>query len=288
WEPTISHLLNLDKKNAIREAWAMDCQNHGEAAILNEQVLVDRPGVHSIYDCVDALVALRRDLLGKSNPDYTEKDKFVLVGHSAGTAACVLALASFNLSSTVMFDPLILVEPSIFHPSAAVHHTTMFKAISTIKRRHDVWASRDEAKTWFRKRFPWKAWDPEVLDTYVNHRLRTLPTAFYPDKSNGVTLSATWVDENAAYSKDSGSATIALWNLNTLCGVLPVDLVYGTKNDLFAREIRDSIVDTTEGRNFASITRVAGTGHWVVQEVPKQIAEALWKILADPISLHKL
>ncbi|PBK71188.1 alpha/beta-hydrolase [Armillaria solidipes] len=258
WEPTISHLFDLDKQNAI-----------------------------PIYDYVDALMALRRDLLGKSNPDYTERDKFILVGHSAGTVACVLALASFNPSNTVMFDSLILVETPIYHPSAAVHHTAMYKAISTITKRHDVWASRDEARTWFRKRFPWKAWDPEVLDTYVNHGLRTLPTAFYPDKPDGVTLSATWVDENAAYSKDSGSAT-ALWNLNTLCGVLPVHLIYSARNDLFSREIQDSIVDTTEGRNFASITCVAGTGHWVMQEAPKQMAEALWKFLAGPIPLHKL
>ncbi|KAK0472758.1 alpha/beta-hydrolase [Armillaria novae-zelandiae] len=288
WEPTMRHLFNLDVRSTIREAWAVDCQNHGEAAILNERVLIDHPGVLSIYDYVDALVALRRDLLGKSNPDYTERDKFILVGHSAGTVACVLALSSFNPSSITMYDSLILVEPPIHHPSAIVHHTAMFKAISTITKRHDVWASRDEARSWFRKRFPWKAWDPEVLDTYVDHGLRALPTAFYPDKSDGVTLSATWVDENAAYSKDSGSATTALWNLNTLCGVLPVHLIYGARNDLFSREIQDSIVNTAEGRKFASITRVAGAGHWVVQEAPKQMAEALWKILADPIPLHKL
>lgn len=48
-EPTISHLFKLDKQNTIREAWTVDCQNHGEAAILNEKVLVERPGVLCEY-----------------------------------------------------------------------------------------------------------------------------------------------------------------------------------------------------------------------------------------------
>lgn len=112
-----------------------------------------------------------------------------------------------------------------------------------------------------------------------NHGLRPLPTAFYPDKTDGVTLTATWVDENAAYSKDSGTTFTALWNLNTLCSVVPVHLVYGARNDLMyvdislvnsvtltfcrSREIQDSIIDASQGRTFASVTRVPGVGHWV-------------------------
>lgn len=78
-----------------------------------------------------------------------------------------------------MFDSLILVEPPIYHPSAAVHHTAMYKAISTITKRHDVLANRDEARTWSHKRFPRKVWDPEVLDTYVASFV--LPRASFPN-----------------------------------------------------------------------------------------------------------
>ncbi|PBK71172.1 alpha/beta-hydrolase [Armillaria solidipes] len=288
WEPTISHLFKLDTQNTIREAWAVDCQNHGEAAILNEKVLLDRPGVLSIYDYADALVTLRRDLLGDANPEYSRQDRFILIGHSAGTVACVMALAFFNPPSNIMFDSLVLVESPIHHPSAEVHHTAMFKAFAAVNNRHDIWPSREAAKAWLGKRFPWKAWDPEVLDIYVNHGLRPLPTAFYPDKTDGVTLTATWVDENAAYSKDAGTAFTALWNLNTLCSVVPVHLVYGARNDLMSREIQDSIIDASQGRTFASVTRVPGVGHWVLQEAPKKMADALWAILATPLPLHRL
>ncbi|KAK0443605.1 alpha/beta-hydrolase [Armillaria borealis] len=287
WEPTISHLFKLDTQNTIREAWAVDCQNHGEAAILNERVLVAHPRVLSVYDYADALVTLRRDLLGDANPDYGREDRFVLIGHSAGAIACVLALAFFNPPSNIMFDSLVLVEATIRHPSSEVYHTAMYKTVATVTR-HDIWASREAAKVWLGKRFPWKVWDPEVLDIYVNQGLRPLPTAFYPDKTDGVTLNATWADENSAYSKDGATQITALWHLNILCSAVPVHLIYGAKNDLISREIQDSIIDASEGRTFASISRIPGAGHWVIQEAPTKTADALWNILATPIPLHRL
>lgn len=211
------------------------------------------------------------------------------------TVYSVLALAFFNPPSNIMFDSLVLVETTIRHPSSEVYHTAMYKTVATVNR-HDIWASREAAKVWLGKRFPWKDWDPEVLDIYVvsislsislssftvvqNQGLRPLPTAFYPDKTDGVTLNATWADENSAYTKDGATQITSLWHLNILCGALPVHLIYGAKNDLMcvkislndvqftpiscsSREIQDSIIDASEGRTFASITRIPGAGHWV-------------------------
>jgi hypothetical protein len=52
WEPTIDDIFSIDDRHAkitgspiIREAWALDAQNHGEAAILNGDVLVRNPGL---------------------------------------------------------------------------------------------------------------------------------------------------------------------------------------------------------------------------------------------------
>lgn len=177
-------------------------------------------------------MTLRRDLLGESN---------LLRLARCLNLYSVTAPAFFNPPSNIMFDSLVLVETPIHHPSAEVHHTAMYKAFATVDNRHDIWTSREAAKAWLGKRFPWKVWDLEVLDIYVvsiglpvflsllivaqNHGLRPLPTAFYPDKTDGVTLSATWVDENAAYSKDGGTSFTALRNLNTLYSVVPVHLV---------------------------------------------------------------
>lgn len=43
WEPVIYDLFQADAMNAvsvIKEAWAVDCQDHGESASLNEDVLL--------------------------------------------------------------------------------------------------------------------------------------------------------------------------------------------------------------------------------------------------------
>jgi hypothetical protein len=47
WEPTIRILLELISKRprtsrSIKEAWSIDCPNHGEAAVLNDKVLRER------------------------------------------------------------------------------------------------------------------------------------------------------------------------------------------------------------------------------------------------------
>lgn len=51
WEPTIHEIYKLDAKKStgpiIREVWGLDYQNHGEAAILNEDVLFRNKGIFS-------------------------------------------------------------------------------------------------------------------------------------------------------------------------------------------------------------------------------------------------
>jgi len=49
WEPTIEDLFKFDKGKVIREIWALDCQNHGEACVLNEDILVRNPDILSKY-----------------------------------------------------------------------------------------------------------------------------------------------------------------------------------------------------------------------------------------------
>lgn len=54
WEPTIERVFQLqrskDKFHKIREVWAFDWQNHGDAAVLNQDALGSRPqGVCRLY-----------------------------------------------------------------------------------------------------------------------------------------------------------------------------------------------------------------------------------------------
>lgn len=51
WEPTIHDIYKIDDERStgpiVREVWGLDCQNHGEAAILNEDVLLHNEGIFS-------------------------------------------------------------------------------------------------------------------------------------------------------------------------------------------------------------------------------------------------
>ena len=103
WEPTIEQMFLQDEAQdfRIREAWALDCQSHGEAAIVNEKAVLKAEAedpsfirtchllvsssdntCQAIYEFGDAFARLARsDVLG-FNPS---KHKLGIVGHSAGT-----------------------------------------------------------------------------------------------------------------------------------------------------------------------------------------------------------
>ena len=47
--------------------------------------------------------------------------------------------------------------------------------------RRDLWPSRDAARKVFRSNKFYQQWDPRVFDLWIEHGLRELPTALYPD-----------------------------------------------------------------------------------------------------------
>ncbi|KAJ7490534.1 hypothetical protein FB451DRAFT_1513195 [Mycena latifolia] len=102
WEPTIEALFAADREQLVREAWAVDCQNHGESAIANEKTLFDHlqligmvllsasqntiftveqisgnMPVHLLHS--SALATFRRELI--------HQEKVIFVAHSAGAVA---------------------------------------------------------------------------------------------------------------------------------------------------------------------------------------------------------
>ncbi|KJA14458.1 hypothetical protein HYPSUDRAFT_80835, partial [Hypholoma sublateritium FD-334 SS-4] len=258
WEATISELYKIDTdretRPIIREIWALDCQSHGEAAILNEDVLVRHPGILTIWDYAEAFATLfRSGLLGKLDPKLHQ---VVLCGHSAGSIAVTLATSFFNPPSRIPFAKIILVDPPIWSKNMEGLHTEMFKTTEAVTPvRRDIWENMDHATQWLKKRLPGGSWDDRVFDAQTKYGLRTLPTAFYPDKT-GVTLTTHRSCENSSFT---GIKFIynALDRLNQICAHIPVHLIYGGKHDMFTRELQDSIFNEQEGRTFASVTRLS-------------------------------
>ena len=58
-----------------------------------------------------------------------------------------------------------------------------------------------------------------------------LPTAVYPDATEGVTLATTRTNEIVGYSFHK-NGFVALEHLIDLCGAMPVHAVYGAKKDM--------------------------------------------------------
>lgn len=80
------------------------------------------------------------------------------------------------------------------------------------EKRRDIWTSKQEAYTIMKSRETWKKWDDRALKIYTvgadlshispwlliylqNYGLRSLPTAAYPDLTEGVTLTCTRAQE---------------------------------------------------------------------------------------------
>ncbi|EAQ82891.1 hypothetical protein CHGG_11067 [Chaetomium globosum CBS 148.51] len=112
-----------------------------------------------------------RDLANLINLKRDEMPQpLVGIGHSMGGAQLTyLALCHPRLlHSLALLDPVITTTHSGIGPAAA----------ST--NRRDIWDSRAAAAARFAKSPFYRAWDPRVLDLWVRHGLRALPTELYP------------------------------------------------------------------------------------------------------------
>ncbi|EGO03375.1 hypothetical protein SERLA73DRAFT_174842 [Serpula lacrymans var. lacrymans S7.3] len=280
WEPTIEHFLDIQtrsvNRNVVKEAWVVDAPNHGQAAVVNEHALLDRPQGVSSYDWARAFHVLFES-------EHLRGAKVIGVGHSGGSWAITLATVGYPLHQ-LPYIAIILIEAGMMTREmyeTALQNPTMFKKIkaATMKRK-DIWPSRDAARQWFSLRLPWKRWDTQVLQLLVDEGLRELPTLSYPDQSNGFTLKLTREQDTASYDYQQHGSD-CLDRLSELCPIIPVHCILGTEVDAVPEEANRCAYDESKGRRVASNTRIQGAGHLVVQEKPFELALAMWKALNE-------
>ncbi|KIK61555.1 hypothetical protein GYMLUDRAFT_42556 [Collybiopsis luxurians FD-317 M1] len=280
WEPTIERIFDTqstkNKHYQIREAWAFDWQNHGDAARVNAEVLKNQPEGVSIYEWAPAIVAFVRS-------PRMAGHRIVPVGHSAGAGAMMLTTKPFPISS-LPYVSLILVEATMITQEMFEAHfddrmRSMEISIAATEARRDVWPDREEAFKWLSRRFPFRTWDPRVVRILAEHGLYQKAP-----ESSEVALKCDKKQEAISYPDVDGhfEATI---ELARVCHALPVHLIWGTNNDLFPGYFQDSLNDVTQGRVVASVSRVQDAGHLVVQEKPDQLALRICEAL-DTIHPH--
>ncbi|KAK0443841.1 Alpha/Beta hydrolase protein [Armillaria borealis] len=275
WEVTIQRLFVLALSSRIRilEAWAIDAQTHGASAAMNEETIEAPEFNYLIQDYAEACANVYNLLL---RPTIREGiHKLVLIGHSAGASAAALSTA---FCDHIPFHAMILVEPTVWPADITNVHSPMFiLASKTIPRRRNFWASKDEARVYLKKRAPWSLWDNRILDIYIEYG--TVP---HPTKK-GVSLACT--PRHEAMPFITGDSVVPLPELDKTHKIIPIHLVYGERNDLFTREKQDTL---QRGRKFASVTRIPGAGHLVVQEAPDKVGDVIFNILRDNAQRCKL
>ncbi|KAJ7026790.1 Alpha/beta hydrolase fold-1 [Mycena alexandri] len=279
YEPTLEDLYTLldnthDWCPKIREAWSIDCPNHGDAALLNGATL--RWGYEPIFGWQEYARGIHAFLSGLGtgvDVDFSTR-RLVFVGHSFAAAALVFAL---TYQPTLKPERLILLEIMCLRPSAG---TKLMKFLTDgSENRRDVWPSREDAYKSFKTRQPWKGWDDRVLRKYVEHALTALPSLEYPDKE-GVTLKCTRRQESAVY-RDTLASSVVYRMMSSIVKRVPTHIIYGGLADYLPRDVQDEFLRDGVGgeQNLASLTRIPNAGHLAVQTHPREFAQIIFDIL---------
>ncbi|KAJ7127308.1 alpha/beta-hydrolase, partial [Mycena crocata] len=278
WESVIQYLFEFrrgDPSGApITEIWSAESPNHGESAAINEKPLLERSHGLSGYQWGRGIQALLKSGLISST-------HIASVGHSAGACVMVLSTDGYPLDDLPYFS-MILIEPTTMTKElledALKKPLEMNRVTDAVRKRRDIWESRESAGAWLKVRFPWKRWDARSLDRFVKYGLRDMPTAAYPDRERGVTLSCTREQEALGYAYEQDGVD-AMERLKGLCRHIPVHCIFGAQFDFVPDRTRRAICDETQGRRMASITTIPNTGHFVTQEKPYELAHVIWTAL---------
>ncbi|KAI0026070.1 prolyl aminopeptidase-like protein [Xylariomycetidae sp. FL0641] len=152
----------------LRGIWIADVANQGYSGTLNEAALGDDPS------WADGA----RDLLAVVGAHRAEMPRpLVGLGHSfGGNILAHLALLHPRLLTTlVLLDPVIVkFRFTRAGPGNGPAQSSTF--------RREVWPSRAAAAAAFARSPFYRAWDPRVLDAWVAHALRPVPTLLFPGR----------------------------------------------------------------------------------------------------------
>lgn len=242
----------------IRSIWAVDAAHQGASGILNERHLGDEPSWND----------LPRDLLHIVNTFAAQMPAPIVgVGHSFGGHAVVKTA----LMHPGLFEALVLLDP-VVEENDAFPNVTLHPAAATARRK-DVWKSMGEAEAFIRDRPFYKRWDPRVLDLYIKHGFRALPTATYPD-ATGVTLATTkhqevytflrWMPDGSLGRPEPGATYRSLKQL-----VPPVLYIVGGDSTVCLPVVNQRKMENTPQ---ADMEVIPGVGHLVPMEAPEEAA----------------
>ncbi|RHZ88638.1 hypothetical protein Glove_21g248 [Diversispora epigaea] len=244
WEPIIR---GLNEKRGKRWSggtmYALDATNHGDSAILNQDILPDS------FKWTD----YARDILQVID-HFNIKGPIVGVGHSLG--GCAILMAELFRSGT--FSALVSIDP-VLYP----FKVKQYNSFSSVLSRRDVWPNREAVKSSFLRHTFFRAWDPEVLDLHVQYGLRDLP-------SGEVTLKCPKDQESYVFEHDHDTVFDAFTGLPEI--QCPILFITGSRS--FSINPQDSaLLKASRCKNGHLI--IINCGHLVPLEKPHETMETI-------------
>ncbi|KAI0031763.1 Alpha/beta hydrolase family-domain-containing protein [Vararia minispora EC-137] len=186
WEPVLQELFSIkgtkDGQNLVKEAWSIECPNHGESAAVNNENLTNFEKTNdacasSCYRTEDTPMADPSPVSGDIYPEAVHRfissrpggmdllqRELVFLGHSMGGIALVSSAVLSTLEPKLPIAGTIFMDATISRERQDnfIAMLTFFSYIKT-----DVWASRDAARASLSKIPTFKHWDPRALDLFV-------------------------------------------------------------------------------------------------------------------------
>ncbi|KAL5520619.1 hypothetical protein ACEPAF_2620 [Sanghuangporus sanghuang] len=287
WEPFLRHLItSVDNLRnglvSVDEIWSLEATQHGDAALINEGKL------GAVYDWQDQSRdilnflsrylpsrndALRTDLpvhlprvssqdeCTRLKDGFTGERTLVGIGHSMGGATVTLAA----ITRPALFSSLILVDPVITPPYIKRGPLTEARAFGAVQRRH-TWKNREEARKLFAANPFFAAWDPEVLDNYVQYAL-----AFVGDDAgNGVKLKMPGVQEAVVFAESRTGSEI-FERLKDLDPCVALHWIMAGKGSWITGSEAATCEVVWQRPANSSNTQLASE-HLIVQQAPKELA----------------
>ncbi|KAJ3552510.1 hypothetical protein NM688_g4115 [Phlebia brevispora] len=275
WEPILEnvfqHRCAADAKlPSIREIWLLDCQNHGDSALLNASIEWSKESLFSTEWA--AAVAFFHET-------YLKSHRVVCVCNSGGALAALGSVRYLHHWRAIPYEAAILVEPTVAPRSTTPEDLDAWierlKATSRAAiRRRDVWNSYQDAFAYFTKRYPWKEWDKHMVQLFVEHGLRPIR-----DDDLRVTLKCPKHLEADTYGVPAEIVILAMEEIERLCDKIPVHILFGEYDDFMPEHCKTYIRDMGCAGRITSVTSVPEAGHFVALEKPFAVAQWLRQTL---------
>jgi len=185
----------------------------------------------------------------------------LFVGHSMGATVSVMACSLFGLKprGLILIEPIFLPEEFYNGSTVVQDHPLASKAI----KRKNSWKDEQEAIVYLKSRALFDGWDEQMLRLYVEHGMQK-------QKEGHLALTFSPQDEAAVFM---GGRKTSPWPLlgSLTCPALVVE-ASETENKKYV-DVKKIVAGLRQG----SYKSIAGAGHLVCMQKPKEIAGIIKK-----------